>query len=74
MNQQNLNLAGEVALVTGASLGIGKAIACQLAQCGATVVGTATSTAGVDVVSAYLHELGPAQGRGLLLNVNDAAQ
>jgi len=74
LNQQNLNLAGEVALVTGASRGIGKAIACQLAQCGATVVGTATSATGADAVSAYLHELGPAQGRGMLLNVNDAAQ
>ena len=42
----NENLSGKVALVTGASRGIGHAIALELAKCGATVIGTATSEAG----------------------------
>lgn len=60
-------LAGEVALVTGASRGIGAAIAQALASAGATVVGTATTQAGADGISAALDK----RGRGIVLNVVD---
>ncbi len=62
-------LAGDVALVTGASRGIGAAIARRLADAGARVVGTATSAGGADGIS---RELGEA-GRGLVLNIADEA-
>jgi len=65
-------LADEVALVTGASRGIGRAIAEQLARAGAAVVGTATTAAGADAISARLAELG-ARGRGSVFDVRDAA-
>jgi 3-oxoacyl-[acyl-carrier protein] reductase len=61
----------KVCLVTGASRGIGKAIAAELGNAGFIVVGTATSQAGADVISAYLTEAG-ITGRGEVLNVNDA--
>ena len=64
-------LTGKVAFVTGASRGIGKAIALELASQGAIVIGTATSERGADNISTYLKEAG-AQGAGRCLNVTDA--
>ena len=65
-------LQGQVALVTGASRGIGRAIALELGRLGATVVGTATSAAGAADIQAGLEAAGVA-GRGLALDVTDAA-
>ncbi len=62
----------KLALVTGASRGIGQAIALELARQGATVVGTATSESGAAAITDYLQQAG-AVGRGMALNVTDAA-
>ena len=62
-------LAQEIALVTGASRGIGRAIASELARRGATVVGTATSEAGAQGITQQLAESGKV--RGIVLNVAD---
>lgn len=66
------DLSGQIALVTGASRGIGRAIAQSLGKAGATVIGTATSEPGAAMITDYLNAAG-AVGRGALLNVNDAA-
>lgn len=71
MNQESRQLVNQVALVSGASRGIGRAIAQELARRGAKVYGTATSEAGADSISAYLAEIGTESGRGVVLNVND---
>lgn len=65
-----MNLENQVALVTGASRGIGKAIALELARLGAKVVGTATSESGAAAISEYLKDAG---GKGVVLNVTDSA-
>lgn len=64
-----MDLKDKMALVTGASRGIGRAIALELAAKGATVVGTATTEAGAQAVTAMLAPFG---GRGVVLNVTDA--
>jgi len=65
-----MNLENQIALVTGASRGIGKAIAETLAAAGATVIGTATSESGAEKITEYLSAKG---GKGMCLNVADDA-
>jgi 3-oxoacyl-[acyl-carrier-protein] reductase len=62
-------MQGKIALVTGATRGIGRAVVEELASKGAFVIGTATSEKGAESISAYLGE----KGRGLVLNVADQA-
>lgn len=66
-----MNLNDKVALVTGASRGIGAAIAEQLGKAGAIVIGTATSVSGAEKISGRFTELG-IRGVGKVLNVTDA--
>ncbi|MBT2790755.1 MULTISPECIES: 3-oxoacyl-ACP reductase FabG [Paraburkholderia] len=66
------NLDKQIAIVTGASRGIGRAIAMELARQGATVIGTATSESGAAAISEAFNAAG-VSGRGAVLDVNDAA-
>jgi 3-oxoacyl-[acyl-carrier protein] reductase len=66
-------LENQIALVTGASRGIGAAIAQALGKQGATVIGTATSSAGADNINASFKTAG-IKGLGLALDVNNSAQ
>ncbi|MAY36959.1 MAG: 3-oxoacyl-ACP reductase [Spongiibacteraceae bacterium] len=65
-------MSDKIALVTGASRGIGKAIATALSAQGMTVIGTATTESGAEAITAYLKESGNA-GCGMALNVSDAS-
>jgi 3-oxoacyl-[acyl-carrier protein] reductase len=67
-----MTLAGKLALVTGATRGIGRAIALQLGRDGATVIGTATTEGGAAQIREALAQAG-VQGAGVVLNVRDAA-
>jgi 3-oxoacyl-[acyl-carrier protein] reductase len=66
-------LEGKLALITGASRGIGRAIALELAAQGASVAGTATTASGAEQVSKMLMQ-GGFKGRGFVLNVTDEPQ
>ena len=68
-----MSLQGQVALVTGASRGIGRAIAMALGQAGATVVGTATTEAGAQAITEAFAAAG-IKGEGRMLNVAEADQ
>ncbi len=67
-----MNLENEIALVTGASRGIGAAIADKLAEAGAVVIGTATSDKGADAITQRMQAAGH-KGKGMVLNVSDQA-
>jgi 3-oxoacyl-[acyl-carrier protein] reductase len=66
------SMEGQVALVTGASRGIGRAVLMELGRLGATVVGTATSEGGAADIDKAINEAG-LKGAGMVLNVTDAA-
>ncbi|MBS1142780.1 MAG: fabG [Proteobacteria bacterium] len=66
-------LNDKIALVTGATRGIGRAIAVELGRLGAIVIGTATTEDGANSISSYLAEAG-INGKGIALNVCDVAQ
>ncbi len=66
-------MKNKIALVTGASRGIGQAIALRLGQSGATVIGTATTNHGAEAITQYLRD-SDIKGSGIALDVNDAEQ
>ena len=66
-------LTGQIALITGASRGIGAAIALELGLLGATVIGTATSISGAEAITEAFKSAN-IQGEGMALNVNDTPQ
>jgi 3-oxoacyl-[acyl-carrier protein] reductase len=66
-------LSGQIALITGASRGIGQACAIELGRHGATVIGTATSDSGAQAITQYLADE-QIKGIGIKLNVNNAAE
>lgn len=66
-------LQNKIAFVTGASRGIGQAVAVELGRQGATIVGTATTDDGAQIISRYLTGAG-IEGAGMTLNVNNIAQ
>ncbi len=68
-----MSLENQIALVTGASRGIGAAIAQTLGRQGATVIGTATSDAGAEKITSALKQAG-VKGKGIALDVNNAEQ
>lgn len=68
----SFSLDGQIALVTGASRGIGRAVALELGALGATVIGTATSESGAADIGQALAESG-VKGEGRVLDVTDAA-
>ncbi len=65
-----MTIETKIALVTGATRGIGRATAIKLGQAGMTVIGTATSAKGADAISSYLNE-NEIAGTGVVLNVAD---
>ena len=67
-----MELSGQVAVVSGASRGIGRAILRDLARHGASVIGTATTASGAEGVETSLREL-DAQGRGMVLDISDSS-
>ncbi len=66
-------MENKITLVTGASRGIGQAIALKLGQHGAAVIGTATTESGADSITQFLEKAG-FKGTGIVLNVNDTEQ
>ncbi len=62
----------EIALITGASRGIGQAVATELGKAGATIIGTATTEAGAEAISAWIKDAG-LTGLGMKLNVTEAS-